>query len=153
MAGVSLIDGHIDEPIKYQSILDVEDWLKQVKTLNELINSKIIEREQLLALATKITAGIDDMPHGSDITDKVGNIVVKLQALGEETDAAVDKYINLKNEVITAIEQLPLNEYKVLHRLYIRYMTITEIAQELNYSNKQISRTKKNGLKILKDVL
>ena len=137
--------------IDTQNIVDVEDWLKKVEDLEELIESKLAERAQLWALATKITADIDDMPHGTEISDKVGNIVVKLRTWAEESTAIIEQYIAYKKEVINALEQLPLNEYKVLHRLYIRHLSITDIAEDIGYSKRHTERIKQNGLKILKD--
>lgn len=138
-------------PKQFKSLDDVSKWLGTVKMLDERINAKIVEYEQLWTLATKITAGIDDMPHGSDVTDKVGNIVVKLRTWAEETNALIDKFIDLKREIISALETLPLNEYKVLHRHYIGYMRIKDIAEDIGYSTRHTERIKHNGLKILKN--
>lgn len=131
----------------------VEEWLEQVKKLDELIVAKEAERIQLMELATKITPELDGMPHGSDVSDKVGNISAKLGDLIRETDAAWDKYINKRAEVIAVLEKLPANEYGVLHREYIRYMTQEEIASDMGYSTMQIWRIKQSGLRILRKML
>lgn len=125
-------------------------WLDQVSKLDELIEGKLVEREQLWALATKVTSSSDGMPHGNEVSDKVGNIVVKLRTLAEETDALVDHYIDYKREVIRTLEKLPAREYAVLHRFYIEYMTINEIANAMGYSESQVKRIKKKGLKNIK---
>ena len=138
-------------PEQFKSLADVAKWLEQVKRLDERINAKIVEYEQLWTLATKVTAGFNDMPHGSDITDKVGNIGDKLVMWAEETNNLIDRYVDLKREIIAALEGLPHNEYKVLHRYYIRCMTIKEIANDIGYSERHTDRIKQKGLKILKD--
>lgn len=138
-------------PKQFKSLADVAKWLGTVKTLDERINAKVVEYEQLWTLATKVTAEFNDMPHGSDVTDKVGNIGDKLVMWAEETNALIGRFIDLKREIISTLETLPLNEYKVLHRYYIRYMTIKEIAEDIGYSERHTDRIKQNGLNILKD--
>ena len=133
---------------------DVEEWLEQVAKLDQLIIGKLAERERLMSLATNITTKpMDGMPHSNTgtVSRKVENAVVELTMLSNETDALIHKFTNLKNEVVKTLEKLPHNEYAVLHRRYIRYMTWEEIASDLNYSTIQVWRIKKKALKILKD--
>lgn len=135
---------------------DVEEWLEQVAKLDELIIGKIAERDRLMALATNVTAKpMDGMPYSNTgtVSRKIENAVIELTMLSNETDALIQKFTNLKKEVIETIEKLPHNEYAVLHRRYIRYMTWDEIAFDLNYSTMQVWRIKKNAIKKLKDVM
>lgn len=127
----------------------VIEWLEQVKKLDELIIAKETERVQLWTLATRITPEMTGMPHGGGVTDKVGNIAVKLAMLVQETDAAWDRYINQRSAVIAMLEKLPAKEYGVLHREYIRYMTQEAIAQDMGYSTVQIWRIKQSALQML----
>ena len=131
---------------------NVVEWLEQVKKLDELIVAKEAERIQLWAMATKITPEMTGMPHGGGVTDKVGNIAVKLAQLAQETDAAWDRYIDQKAEVIRTLEKLPANEYGVLHRKYIRYMTQEAIAQDMGYSTVQIWRIEQSALDMLRNM-
>jgi hypothetical protein len=134
-------------------VCDVILWLEQVKKLDELIDAKLAERKQLLDLATKITPEMTGMPFGGGVTDKVGNIAVKLADLARETNVACDRYIDHKAAVIATLEKLPAKEYGVLHREYIRYMTQEEIADDMHYSTVQIWRIKQNALTMLSNVI
>lgn len=131
----------------------VIEWLEQVKKLDELIDAKLAERKQLMDLATKITPEMTGMPFGGGVTDKVGNIAVKLADLARETDAAVDRYLDHKSAVLAVLERLPANEYGVLHREYVRYMSQEDIAQDMGYSTVQVWRIKQAALNLLKDVM
>ena len=131
----------------------VIEFLENVKKLDELILAKEAERQQLWTLATRMTPGMSGMPHGGGVSDKVGNIAVKLAQLAQETNAAWDEYIEQKNHVIALLEQLPANEYGVLHREYIRYMTQEAIAQDMGYCTVQIWRIKQSALESLKHVM
>lgn len=131
---------------------NVIEWLEQVQKLDQLITAKEAERIQLWALATRITPEMTGMPHGGGVSDKVGEIATRLAMLMEETNAAWDRYINQRSEVIATLEKLPANEYGVLHREYIRYMTQDEIAKDMGYSRVQIWRIKQSALKILRNL-
>lgn len=135
--------------------MNVCEWLEQVKKLDELINANIAEREQVWAMLTSMTtAESDGMPHAKGgVSDPVGNGVVKLQILAEKIDSLIDQYVDLKETIVSTLKKLEPREYAVLHRYYIRYMTIEDIAEDMGYCERQVSRIKKNALKNLEDVL
>lgn len=136
--------------------MNVEKWLEGVKKLDELINAKLAERDRLEELATDISAKpFDTIPSGKTgtVSQKIQDAVIKLVMLSHEIDKIIDQYIDYKQEVINVIEKLPANEYGVLHRYYIRYMTQEQIATEMNYCTSQIWRIKKKALKNLEDAV
>lgn len=136
--------------------MNVEQWLEQVKKLDEMINGKLAERDRLNELATDISSKpIDGMPYTNTgtVSQKMQNAVIDLVMLANEINKLIDKYVDLKQEVIKMLEQLPAVQYGVLHRYYIRYMTIEKIAEDMGYSVRQILRIKKKGLQNLEDVI
>lgn len=134
--------------------MDACKWLEQVKKLDELIEAKQAEKEQLWALITRTTSNNDGMPHGvGDVSDPIGNIVPKLLATNEELDRLIDEYIQHKETVIKTLQQLPPKEYGALHRHYVRYMTWEEAAEDMGVCYMSIMRYRKKGLKILEVLL
>lgn len=135
--------------------MNVIDWLEQVKKLDELINAKIAERNQVWTMITSMTVKPqDDMPHAKGgISDPVGNGVVKLQMLSEEIDKLVDQYVDHKRQVIAMLEKLSPNEYGALHRHYIQHMTWENVAEDMGKSIMQIFRYRKKGLKNLTNAI
>ena len=127
----------------------VIDWLEKVRKLDELIDAKITERDQLWALATKITPEMSDMPHGGGVSDRVGNVAAKLADLAKDTDDLVDRYVDHRDLVIKTLEKLPPMEYGALHRHFIQYMTWEEVAADMGKSYMQVWRYKKKGLETL----
>jgi DNA-directed RNA polymerase specialized sigma24 family protein len=132
---------------------NVIQWLEKVRKLDELIDAKCAERDQLWALATKITPVVSDMPHGGGVTDKVGNISVKLAQLAEETNDLVDQYVDYKQMVIRELEKLPRKQYGAMHRYYIRYMTWEEVAEDMGVCSMTLWRWWQESLKNLADVV
>ena len=134
-------------------LMDVIEWLGQVGKLDQMIDAKVAELDRVKALAVNTVGSLDGMPHAPGITDKVGNLTVKLIALEEELDALIDEYVDRKQEVVDVLEKLPEREYGVLHRYYIRHMTLEEVGLDMGYCDRQISRIKRRGLRMLEDVL
>lgn len=132
-----------------QDVQAVCDWLDQVKMLDELINAKLAERNQLMDMATKITPELSGMPRGGGVSDRVGNIAAKLADLAKEADDLVDRYMDHRELVIKTLEKLPPMEYGALHRHFIQYMTWEEVAADMGKSTMQVWRYKKKGLGIL----
>ncbi len=134
----------------------VQEWLEQVKKLDQLITAKIAERDRLKDLATNISPKpMDGMPYSNTgiVSQRVQNIVVKLVTLEGDLNKLIDEYIDHKKSVVAILETLPEKEYGVLHRQYIRYMTQEQIAEDMGYCTSQIWRIRKKALKNLEDAI
>lgn len=130
--------------------MNIDDWLNKVVWLDELVNAKIAERDDLMTLATKITPNMDGMPHGSGISNKVGNIAVKLADLAKETDEAIDELLNHKQEVIKALQKLDPVEYLIMYKYYIQGLTLEDIAKDMHYHRVTVSNKKSEAIEHLK---
>lgn len=136
--------------------MDVEKWLQEVRKMDQLIDAKLAERCRLDELATDICSKpMDGMPHSNTglVPQKMQNAVINLVMLANEIDKLIDQYIDYKQQVIKALEELPEKEYGVLHRHYIRYMTWEQVAEDMGYSVRQVLRIRKNSLKNLENVI
>lgn len=134
-------------------VQDTVWWLCRVQFLDELINAKIVERDQLMNLATKITPNMDGMPHGSGTSDKVGNVAVKIADLARETDELIDELVDHKREVIAALEKLPPKEHLLLHKRFIQGKSWTDIADDMGISQVHVWRLKVKALENLTNVI
>ena len=136
--------------------MNAEFYLNQVKMLDQLIDAKLAERVRLNEIATNISPKLPDgMPHSNTgmVSKTMENAIINLVMLEQEIDKLIDKYVNYKQEVINNLEKLSPIEYGVLHRYYIRYMTLEQIAEDMGYCRQQIWRLKKKGLENLEDVI
>lgn len=144
--------------------MQVYEYLNQAKRLDSLIENKREEERELWALATSMTQSGDGMPHGSSNPDKMTNIIQKLIAVKEQTNAAIDRYVDAKQDIIKHLEMLPRKQYDVLYWLYIKkreyrkpgekwYYTWSEVAENLGCSEENIRRRRKDGIKNLKKIL
>ena len=135
--------------------MNAKEWLLQVRKLDQLINAKLAEREQLQAIATDISPKMNGMPFDNTgvPSQRMENAVIKLIELAQEIDKLIDEYIDRKQQVVSVLEKLPEKEYGVLHRHYIRYMPWEKIAEDMGYSTVHIWRLKESGLEILEKIL
>ena len=145
--------------------MDICELLYNIDKFQELICGKneerkqlIEERERLIALAIDTSA---KMPDGMPFTDtgivskKMENATIAKIVIDNSIkaiDDAITQYINAKNTVIKALEQLPAKQYAVCHRYFIRHMTYEQIAEDLNCSTVTVWRIKEKAMKNLKEI-
>lgn len=129
-------------------------FLKQLKKLDKMIENKIIEREQWKAIATGTTAqygGERVQTSGSQqrMADAVGNSI----DIEAEVIQCIDNLINTKRDVINIIEQLNATEYDLLHKVYVQYITIEELAEMYGKSYSWATTVHGRALKNVQDIL
>ena len=140
------------------------EYLEQVKIADAMIETKRADERELWALATSMTQVNDGMPHAPGFSDKVGNIIAKIIAAQDRTNAQIDKYIDIRNDVVRHIEMLPPKQYRVLHWLYVRkrerreknqswYYTWREVSEHLGCSEQNISNIRRRAVRNLQKIL
>ena len=115
--------------------MTAKEYLRQLRSLNILINAMLQEKERLFAMATKVNAPLSDCKvDSSPDNSKTEEIIIKMTALGETINDQVDHYVDLKTKVTEQINMLRDTRYRVL--LYMRYIngySFAEIAQRMDY--------------------
>lgn len=109
---------------------EVQVYLEKPEKLDLLIKNKLIEKQQWRDIALGITANMDgERVQSSGAKSKMADAINKCVDIETEIDRLIDILVDTKKEVIQTIEQLdsPI-EYDVLHRRYIQYQTLQEIA-------------------------
>jgi DNA-directed RNA polymerase specialized sigma subunit len=144
--------------------MNAYDYLQQVKDANATIDEKQAELQELWSLATSVTQSSDGMPHASGVSDKVGKTAQKIAKAREQTIAQIDKYMDIRDDVIRHIDMLPPKQRTVLHWLYVRkrekrgknqswYYTWSEIAENIGCSEQNIANVRKRAIKNLQKIL
>ena len=144
--------------------MNAEDFLKQVKTADYMIEVLRAEERDLWALAAGASQTNDGMPHASGPSDKVGNIVQKLDEAKRRTVEKIAAYIQIRENVIRHIEMLPPKQCAVLHWLYVRkrkprgkgeslYYTWQETAEALGCTQQNVDKLRKRAMKSLQKIL
>lgn len=124
-------------------------WLEQIKKLDVQINEKENKIADIMNVSTKMTASLDGMPHCGGVSDKVGDNAVKLADLSREKEALE----NRKNYIIKTMQRLPADEFEVLYREFVQYMSQSQICFDMGFSRWTVWRIRNKALEILKDFL
>ena len=144
--------------------MNAYEYLEQVKKAGALIETKRAEERELWALATGMSQANDGMPHAPGVSDKIGNIIHKIIEAKNRTNEQIDRYIDIRDDVIRHIEMLPRKQYIVLHWLYVRkrehreknqswYYTWREAAESIGCTEQNLSNIRKKAVRNLQKIL
>ena len=122
--------------------MDTKQYLGQISRLDRMINNKLAEISQLRELAMSISAvKNEERVQTTTNFDKIGTSYCKIEAMEEKLDKLIDEFVDKKNLIISQIDKIE-NEtyYEILFARYIEKKTFEKIADEMNYSWRQIIR-------------
>ncbi len=129
--------------------MTTKEYLLQISRINRTIKNKLSEISQIRELSYSISAINGEEKVKTTLAyDKIGNTYAKIDALQHQLDKIIYEYVDRKNEIITQIDSIE-NEvfYDILFSRYIEQKTFEKIAQDMNYSFRQITRLHEKALK------
>ena len=116
--------------------MTVKQYLGQIQRLDMIINHRIEQAEDLRrkAFALRSPELKQDRVMASPSGDQLADAVAKYADKQREIDAMIDHYTELKETIIGQIEALEDARYsQILYLRYVRYMRLTEVAEEMHY--------------------
>lgn len=128
--------------------MTTKQYLNQIGRINKTINNKLSEIYQLKSMACSISVAADsDRVQTSGSKDRLGDTVSKIVDLECEIDSIIDGFIEKKSRIVNQIENIDDDmQYQILFSRYINGKTFEAIADENNYSVRQILRIHGNAL-------
>ena len=140
------------------------EYLNQPKQLDLEIEKCRETEMEIWVLVTSTTQSSDGMPHGTSDPDKITNNVQKLIVARKRTNDAIDRYVDVTQDIIKHIKMLPEKQYEVLNWLYIKkreirqpgktwYYTWSEVAENLRCTEQNISKVRRKAIKNLQKIL
>lgn len=131
-----------------------KDYLNQISKIDRLIENKIAEMEHWKAIATGTTAYSEgDRVQSTGSMEKMADAVARYLDMEGEINADIDRLIDKKQEVISTIEQLEVDEYDILHKIYVQFKTFQEVAAEKGKSYSWVTSKHGRGLANLQRIL
>lgn len=101
-----------------------------------------------------ITINLDGMPHGTDISDKTGNLAIKLADYHMERIKLRSRAWEKRKQITDTIEQLDnVNLVQILKLRYVHHITWEKIAVEIDKSWTQTHRLHHMALQELAKIL
>lgn len=134
---------------------DAKSYLKQVEKLDAKIKNKLVETQQWRDIALGITSvNNGEKVQSSGRQDKMAAAIEKCIDIEAEINSLIDELINIKKEVIATIEKLDSpTEYDVLHKRYIQYLSLQDIADHYGREYTNITTIHGRALKNLQNIL
>jgi len=109
--------------------MDAKTFLNQLRKLDKMIENKLAEKAQWKAIATGTSASIGgERVQSSGSQQKMADAIDRYVDIEKEIDEQVDALIDKRQDVIRIIEQLNATEYDLLHKVYVQYITLYEVA-------------------------
>lgn len=127
-------------------------YLSQAFGLNQRIESKLGQIEELHDLATKATVTYSDMPKNPNRGhSRMEDCICKIIDLESEINQDMIQLVELKKDIIGRIKAVESTELQtVLELRYLSYMRWEEIAIELGYGIDNVFRLHRNALDEIK---
>ena len=135
--------------------MDAKYFLNQVKKLDLQITNKLIEKQQWHDIALGITANMDgERVQSSGAKSKMADAIDKCIDMEVEIDSLVERLIDIKKDVVSTIERLDSpTEYDLLHKRYIQFMSLQEIADHYGRDYTTITTAHGRALKNVQALL
>lgn len=127
-------------------------YLSQAFGLNQRIESKLGQIEELHDLATKATVTYSDIPKNPNRGhSRMEDCICKIIDLESEINQDMIQLVELKKDIIGRIKAVESTELQtVLELRYLSYMRWEEIAIELGYGIDNVFRLHRNALDEIK---
>ena len=130
--------------------MTAEKYLEQILKIDAIILNKLKEYKRWVDVAEGVG--------GFSVSDRVQstrNLHRGADAIGEYIDLEreINELKKRKNEVLGVLQQLPLDEYRVLYKIYVEGYMLKELPSQLDKSYDWVKKKKKAGLELIQDIL
>lgn len=135
--------------------MNAVEFLKQLKKWDLMIANKRIEIEQWRGMASGTTAQMGgERVQTSSSQQKMADTVCRYIDLEKEYERAIEHLYKLRKEVIGVIEMLEADEYDVLHRIYVQYQSLSQVAEAHEHKSVSWARQKRDrGIRNVQKIL
>lgn len=95
--------------------MTAKEYLNQAYRIDERIDSKLKQIENLKSLATRVTSVFSDMPHSSTPDNqRLEKTIAEIVDLENEISTDIGRLIDLKREINSAINSVENPEHRTL---------------------------------------
>lgn len=135
--------------------MKAKEYLMQIKRMDKLTENKQAEINRLEELVQSTTAlNVSDKVQTSGSKDRLGDIVSKICDLKNELTADIEKWVDLKGEVISVIDQLDdVDLIDLLYKRYFQFKTWEKISCDMNYTYRWVTKLHGKALAEVQKIL
>lgn len=136
--------------------MNAKEYLSQAIWLDQRINNKLEQKEQLEALAKRVTVNFtqEKVSGGRNTKSPMEDATVKLIDLCHEINEDIDKLISLKAEILEITNKIddPVSQL-LLQMRYFEGRNWEDIAYDLGYNNRTVFKIHGRALKEITKIL
>lgn len=115
--------------------MDAKGYLRQIKDMDNLINTYQDEIDVLMTMATSTTQHIKEVNVMTSHENQFEDTMAKIIDMRNEINELIDKYVEMKIFARRIVEQIqPFNYQTVLLKYYFQNKTFEQTAVEMNMS-------------------
>lgn len=130
------------------------DFLEQISKIDTMVANKLEEIERWKTLATSTTAPINgDRVQSSGSQQKMADATLEYLTIESDLKADIEKLKKARRDIVEVIEQLPVKQYDILHKIYIQGLTFRQISEISGKSKGSIDSTKKKAIRNVQAIL
>ena len=130
------------------------DFLEQISKIDIMVSNKLEEIEMWKTLAMSTTAPINgDRVQSSGSQQKMADATLQYLTIESDLKADIEKLKKARRDIIEVIEQLPVKQYDILHKIYIQGLTFRQISEISGKSKGSIDSTKKKAIRNVQAIL
>ena len=134
--------------------MNAKDFLRQPEKLDRMIENKLIEKQQWKTIAMGTSSHSDgERVQSSGSQQKMADAIARYVDIENEIDNCIDTLVDTKKEVISVIERLNTTEYDILHKVYIQYKTLYEVADMYDKTYSWVTTVHGRALKNVQKIL
>lgn len=134
---------------------NAKEYLQKIRLYDSRINNSLEELSDLEEMVTRITPVLkQDVVSSSGNQDKLGDTVAKICDLKAQINRDIDSYIDLKREAIEKLKRITRPEYyDVLYKRYVELKKWEQIALEMNYGYRNVTKLNGRALQAFEKVM
>lgn len=134
---------------------NAEEYLGEIELMDIEINDKWEDLQRMYAMRTKMTTVFSLEPvAGSGNKNKIEDMTIKIWQMESELNRKIDAFIDYKRDVMDLIHSLKNKQFsKVLTKIYFKYMSIDDVAYDMECSTKTIRNIHNEALQMIDAIL
>lgn len=134
--------------------MNAKSYLLQIQKLDKLIENKLQEMTYWKAVATGTTVCSEgDRVQSSGSKQKMADAICRYMQMEDEINAYIDRLVETKQEIIKTIELLNVDEYDLLHKIYVQKKALYEVAIEMDRSYRWVTSVHGRALANVQKIL
>ena len=135
--------------------MTAREYLGQAYRLDQRINSKLQQIEQIRSLAQKVSVsyGGETVSHTRNVTS-MEDTIIRLMEAEKGIKLQIDELVDLKLRISNLIDQVRNESYRViLEKRYLCFLSWDQIASDMSYSKRWVEIMHSRALEVVERLL